>query len=164
MKLTDWSMNSFCAPAVPGLRLDGKSLVIDCANGAASAIARELFEQFGGKLRLTHIHPNGRNINAACGALHPEVVAKETKELGADIGITFDGDADRVLFADALGHVVNGDALLLLAARDLQSRRQLKNDVVVATTMSQTWASKQRCAAMESRCCARRWETSTCCR
>jgi phosphoglucosamine mutase len=126
----------FLRAAVPGLRLDGKSLVIDCANGAASAIARELFEQFGGKLRLTHIHPNGRNINAACGALHPEVVAKETKELGADIGITFDGDADRVLFADALGHVVNGDALLLLAARDLQSRRQLKNDVVVATTMS----------------------------
>ncbi len=122
--------------AVPGLRLTGKSIVIDCANGAASAIAPELFEEFGGTLHLTHTQPNGRNINAACGALHPEVVAEEAKSLGADYGVTFDGDADRVLFADANGHVANGDALLLLAARDLQTQGQLNNNLLVATTMS----------------------------
>jgi phosphoglucosamine mutase len=126
----------FLRAAVPGLRLEGKSIVIDCANGAASAIAPELFEEFGGTHYLTHISPNGRNINAECGALHPEVVAREVKEMGADIGITFDGDADRVLFADAHGRVVNGDAVLLLAARDLHARGELKNGVVVATTMS----------------------------
>ena len=126
----------FLRAAVPGLRLDEKSVVIDCANGAASAIAPELFREFGGTLHLTHTQPNGRNINAECGALHPEVVAKETKELGADFGVTFDGDADRVLFADAFGNVINGDALLLLAARDLKSRGELHNNTVVATTMS----------------------------
>ena len=126
----------FLRAAVPGLRLDGKSIVIDCANGAASAIAPELFAEFGGTLHFTHTSPNGRNINAECGALHPEVVAKETKMLGADIGVTFDGDADRVLFADALGNVINGDALLLLAGRELHGRGELKNNTVVATTMS----------------------------
>ncbi len=122
--------------AVPGLRLDGKSVVIDCANGAASAIAPELFTELGGTLRLTHVTPDGRNINAACGALHPDVVAKEVTAFAADIGITFDGDADRVLFADQNGRVVNGDAVMLLAARDLQRSGMLKNDLVVATTMS----------------------------
>ena len=122
--------------AVPGLRLDNKTIVIDCANGAASAIAPELFEEFGGTLHLTHTQPNGRNINADCGALYPGIVAAEVKSYGADYGVTFDGDADRVLFADAKGNVVNGDALLLLAARDLQSRGELNQNVVVATTMS----------------------------
>ena len=122
--------------AVPGLRLDGKTVVIDCANGAASAIAPELFTELGGTLRFTHVTPDGRNINAACGALHPDVVAKEVTAFAADIGITFDGDADRVLFADQNGRVVNGDAVMLLAARDLQRSGMLKNDLVVATTMS----------------------------
>jgi len=126
----------FLRTAVPNLRLDGLRLVLDCANGAASAIAPELFDQLGGTIHLTHISPDGRNINADCGALHPEVVAHETKALHADIGVTFDGDADRALFADANGKVVNGDAVLLLAARDLQERKLLKGDVVVATTMS----------------------------
>ncbi len=127
---------TYLRAAVPGLRLDGKSIVVDCANGAASAIAPELFEEFGGTLHLTHTAPNGHNINAECGALYPAVVAAEVKQLGADFGVTFDGDADRVLFADAMGNVVNGDALLLLAARELQARGELKNNLVVATTMS----------------------------
>ena len=80
--------------------------------------------------------PNGRNINENCGALHPEVVARETKSLGADLGITFDGDADRALFADAQGRVVNGDAVMLVAARDMQTKGELAGDLVVATTMS----------------------------
>lgn len=122
--------------AVPSLHLHGKTVVVDCANGAASAIAPELFATLGGTLHLTHSHPDGRNINEHCGALHPAVVALETAERKADIGITLDGDADRALFADARGNVVNGDAVLLLAARDLQARGSLKDNTVVATTMS----------------------------
>ena len=127
---------NFLRAAVPNLDLDGLQLVLDCANGAASAIAPELFAQLGGNIHLTHIVPDGRNINANCGALHPEVVAAETKSLKADIGVTFDGDADRALFADANGKVINGDAVLLLAARDLRARKLLKGSLVVATTMS----------------------------
>jgi len=126
----------FLRGAVPALRLDGLQVVLDCANGAASAIAPELFAQLGGTIHLTHAHPDGRNINAQCGALHPEVVAAEVKSLRADVGVTFDGDADRALFADAQGRVVNGDAVMLLAARDMQARQLLRNDLVVATTMS----------------------------
>src|SRR5579859_7717447 len=111
-------------------------VVLDCANGAASAIAPVLFAHLGARAQLTHASPNGRNINDGCGALHPAVVAKETKQLGAEIGITFDGDADRALFADAHGKVVNGDAVMLLAARDMKERSVLRNGTVVATTMS----------------------------
>ncbi|HWF67682.1 MAG TPA: phosphoglucosamine mutase [Acidobacteriaceae bacterium] len=126
----------FLRSQVPDLRLDGKTIVIDCANGAASAIAPELFQHFGGKLVLTHIQPDGRNINAQCGALHPEIVAKEVLANKADLGITFDGDADRALFADEQGQVVNGDAILLITARDLLARDLLGTPTVVATTMS----------------------------
>ncbi|HTV14579.1 MAG TPA: phosphoglucosamine mutase [Acidobacteriaceae bacterium] len=126
----------FLRAAVPGLDLKGLSVVLDCANGAASAIAPDLFGHLGGTTHLTHVSPNGRNINDACGALHPAVVAAETKSLGADLGVTFDGDADRAMLADAHGNVVNGDAVMLLAARDLHERSLLRNAVVVATTMS----------------------------
>ena len=126
----------FLRSAVPELRLDGLKVVLDCANGAASAIAPELFARLGGTVHLTHAKPDGRNINAQCGALHPEVVAAETKAMRADVGVTFDGDADRAMFADAHGRVVNGDAVMLLAARDMKARGLLRNDIVVATTMS----------------------------
>ena len=120
----------------PALDLTGLRLVVDCANGAASAIAPDLFTRLGARVDVTHAAPTGRNINADCGALHPEIVAAETLKWGADIGITFDGDADRALFADAHGKVVNGDGVLLLAARDLQHRGELNQHKVVATTMS----------------------------
>jgi len=126
----------FLRSAFPGLNLNGLRVVLDCANGAASAIAPELFAHLGGTIHLTHASPDGRNINANCGALHPEIVAAETKNLKADLGVTFDGDADRAMFADAHGHVVNGDAIMLLAARDMKKRGLLRNDTVVATTMS----------------------------
>ncbi|HEY0784280.1 MAG TPA: phosphoglucosamine mutase [Acidobacteriaceae bacterium] len=122
--------------AVPGLTLAGVHVVLDCANGAASAIASELFAGLGGRVELTHVSPDGRNINAGCGALHPEIVAAETKARGAAMGVTVDGDADRALFADADGRVVNGDAVLLLAARALKADGSLAGDLVVATTMS----------------------------
>jgi phosphoglucosamine mutase len=127
---------AFLRNVVPRLNLAGKRIVIDCANGAAAVIASELFPALGGEIHLTHVTPNGRNINENCGALHPEVVARETKSLGADLGITFDGDADRALFADAQGRVVNGDAVMLVAARDMQTKGELAGNLVVATTMS----------------------------
>jgi phosphoglucosamine mutase len=126
----------FLLAAVPGLSLDGRRIVIDCANGAASSVAPQLFADLGGEFIVTHASPDGRNINENCGALHPEVVAAQVKYRRASMGITFDGDADRALFADENGCVVNGDAVLLLAGRDLQTRGLLTNSTVVATTMS----------------------------
>jgi phosphoglucosamine mutase len=111
-------------------------VVVDCANGAASSIAPELFTRCGLQAEFTHSKPDGRNINENCGALHPEVVAREVVARGADLGICFDGDADRALFADHNGNVVNGDAVMLLLARELKQRGELANDTVVATTMS----------------------------
>jgi len=127
---------SFLLAAVPGLSLDGRRIVVDCANGAASSVAPQLFSDLGGEVIITHASPNGRNINEACGALHPEIVAAQVKHHNASMGITFDGDADRALFADENGCVVNGDAVLLLAGRDLQARGLLTNSTIVATTMS----------------------------
>jgi phosphoglucosamine mutase len=115
-------------------------VVADCANGAATAEAPELFRAL--KINTTFLHsaPDGQNINENCGALHPEVVAgfvADSDNQGRfDVGITFDGDADRALFCDAHGRVVNGDAVLLVAAREMQSRGTLVNATVVATTMS----------------------------
>jgi phosphoglucosamine mutase len=111
-------------------------VVVDCANGAACAEAPEVFRLCGIQPEFIHIEPNGRNINANCGALHPDVVAREVVARGADFGICFDGDADRALFADHRGNVVNGDAVMLLLARDLKQRGRLPGDTVVATTMS----------------------------
>jgi len=140
------------APSLPGdpaLRLDYLNwlartiagaerlrLVVDCANGAASTVAPEIFKRSGAQVEFTHRTPDGRNINENCGALHPEIVAREVVSRNADLGICFDGDADRALFADCNGHVVNGDAVMLLLARELKQRGELANDTVIATTMS----------------------------
>lgn len=113
-------------------------VLVDCANGAATAEAPELFRTLGVQATFIHISPDGKNINERCGALHPEVLGKEIVHLGGkfDLGVTFDGDADRALFCDAKGHVVNGDAVLLAAARDMKAQGKLKADTVVSTTMS----------------------------
>src|SRR5579862_4137817 len=118
--------------------LSGLRLLVDCANGAATAEAPELFRARGIKATFLHASPDGKNINQNCGALHPQTLAHAiTDKKGQfDLGVTFDGDADRALFSDAEGRVVNGDAVLLLAARDFQSRGLLKNSTIVATTMS----------------------------
>jgi phosphoglucosamine mutase len=126
----------FLLAAVPGISLDNRHIVLDCANGAASSVAPQLFESLHGTVDVTHASPDGRNINEHCGALHPEIVAAQVKVSGASMGITFDGDADRALFADENGNVVNGDAIMLACARDLQARGELANNLVVATTMS----------------------------
>ncbi len=113
-------------------------VLVDCANGAASNIARIVFRDCGIGADFLHIDPTGRNINAGCGALHPEHVAQTIAAAKGkyDLGITFDGDADRALFSDAAGRVVNGDGILLLAARDMKTHVMLHNETVVATTMS----------------------------
>ncbi len=126
----------FLIDCVPGLSLTGLVLVADCANGAAAAVAPELFRRLSGDVTLLNITPDGRNINDGCGALHPEFVASEVQSRGADLGLTFDGDADRCMLAGARLNVINGDAILLMAARDLKSRGLLTGDLVVATTMS----------------------------
>jgi phosphoglucosamine mutase len=126
----------FLLDAVPGLSLKGLRIVADCANGAASAIAPELFRRLGGNVTLLNIEPDGRNINEGCGALHPQWVAAEAESRGASMGLTFDGDADRCMLAGAHNNVINGDAILLMAARDLKARALLTGDIVVATTMS----------------------------
>lgn len=111
-------------------------VVVDCANGAASNIAPEVFKLCGVDAEFIHNSPNGRNINQNCGALHPDVVAREVGSRNADLGICFDGDADRALFADHRGVTVNGDAVMLMLARQLKQQSELAHDVVVATTMS----------------------------
>jgi phosphoglucosamine mutase len=126
----------FLLASVPGLQLKAQRVVADCANGAAAAVAPELFRRIGGDVTLLNIAPNGRNINDGCGALHPTWVAAEVKKRHVDVGLTFDGDADRCMLADGHGNVINGDAILLMAARDLQTRGLLAGDLVVATTMS----------------------------
>jgi phosphoglucosamine mutase len=111
---------------------------VDCANGAATAEAPEVFRALKVSTTFLHCAPDGQNINENCGALHPETVAGFVagKPGQFDVGVTFDGDADRALFCDARGRVVNGDAVLLVAARDMQARGTLANATVVATTMS----------------------------
>jgi phosphoglucosamine mutase len=113
-------------------------VLVDCANGAATAEAPELFRACGVQASFLHAAPDGKNINEGCGALHPDNVARNiAASKGAyDLGVTFDGDADRALFSDAQGNVVNGDAVLLLCARDMKTRGVLAGDTVVATTMS----------------------------
>jgi phosphoglucosamine mutase len=113
-------------------------VLVDCANGAATAEAPELFRSLGIQATFIHISPDGTNINEGCGALHPETIGKVVADSKGqfDLGVTFDGDADRALFCDAAGRVINGDGVLLAAARDLRTQGKLKNDTVVSTTMS----------------------------
>jgi phosphoglucosamine mutase len=113
-------------------------VLVDCANGAAAAEAPELFRDLGVTATFVHVSPDGRNINEGCGALHPETLGATVAQSAGqfDLGVTFDGDADRSLFCDAEGRVVNGDAVLLVAARDLRAQGRLRADTVVATTMS----------------------------
>jgi phosphoglucosamine mutase len=126
----------FLLDCVPGLQLRDLHIVADCANGAAAAVAPQLFKRLQGDVTLLNTTPNGRNINEGCGALHPEWVAKEVQHRKAAIGLTFDGDADRCMLTGSRNNIINGDAILLMSARDLKKRDLLTGDLVVATTMS----------------------------
>ena len=119
-----------------GMSLEGVRLVLDCANGASSDIAPGLFRQLGATVTTINNTPDGRNINLSCGSLHPEALQAEVVKQYADLGVAFDGDADRALFVDANGRLINGDASLWVFARHLRIRHALHHDTVVATVMS----------------------------
>ncbi|MFM8999111.1 MAG: phosphoglucosamine mutase, partial [Actinomycetota bacterium] len=117
-------------------RLDGLRIVVDCANGAASHVAPRALAALGAEVHAIHDAPDGSNINLACGALHPEVVAAEVRRTGADAGVAFDGDADRALFADRGGAVIDGDQVLAACAIAMREAGTLAGDTVVATVMA----------------------------
>lgn len=119
-----------------GISLNGLRMVIDCANGAASNIAPQLFERLGAAVTSINNNPDGRNINLGCGSLHPEALQSEVLKQDAALGVALDGDADRSLFVDAKGQLVNGDAVLWVLAKYLRARDQLRENTVVATVMS----------------------------
>lgn len=118
------------------LRLDNFRIAIDCANGAASRFAPPLFDSLGAAVEVISCTPDGRNINENCGALHMAALQQLVREGGFDVGIAFDGDADRALFVDSNGNLVDGDFTLLLLADSLQARGKLKGNAVVSTVMS----------------------------
>ncbi len=111
-------------------------LVIDCANGSATQIAPRLFDQIGAQVEWLSTSPDGRNINLNCGSLHLESLQQRVLETGADMGIAFDGDADRALFVSSSGKVVDGDTVLFLAGSSLKRAGKLPGDLIVATVMS----------------------------
>ena len=119
-----------------GMSLDGLHIALDCANGAASALAPKLFERLGARVEVINASPDGRNINEDCGSLHLEGLQKIVVERGLDLGIAFDGDADRALFVDSSGALVDGDAVILALADYLKSQGRLAGDIVVTTVMS----------------------------
>jgi phosphoglucosamine mutase len=116
--------------------LAGMRLVIDCGNGAASALAPELFRETGAEVTAVCNEPNGRNINLGCGTLHLERLRETVLERKADAGVAFDGDADRALMVSSSGRIVDGDAIMLIAARRLQLDGHLPRNIVVSTVMS----------------------------
>ncbi len=111
-------------------------VVLDCANGASSAVAPEVLNELGFHVVAIHHAPDGKNINAGCGSLHPQSLARTVVEVKADIGIAYDGDADRALWVDEKGRVLNGDHTLFVIARYMKEKRRLKSGSIVATTMS----------------------------
>lgn len=119
-----------------GLDLTGKRIVLDCANGAASALAPELFRHFGAKVIAIHCDPDGRNINRDCGSLHLEHLQERVAQESADLGVAFDGDADRSLFVNDKAEIVDGDAVLWVMARYLKAHGKLESGKVIATVMS----------------------------
>src|SRR5215212_7745502 len=119
-----------------GLNLQELTMVVDCANGASSNLAPALFSQLGAKVIAINASPDGRNINRDCGSLHIDSLRQKVVSERADLGVAFDGDADRSLFVDAAGNYVDGDATLWALATHLQSHGRLKDNTVVATVMS----------------------------
>ncbi len=116
--------------------LDGMKIALDCANGAAYRVAPAVFEELGAKVYPVGVNPDGMNINQDCGSLYPENIRETVLKTGADIGISFDGDADRVVFVDHDGHLLDGDKTLALCALHLKEKGMLLKNTVVATIMS----------------------------
>jgi phosphoglucosamine mutase len=127
----------FLTELVPrGMPLSEYRLVVDCAHGAALRVAPRLLKELGIEAVILHANPTGRNINLACGSLHPEAMAAETRSRSADLGVAFDGDADRAIFATAEGSVIDGDHVLFATAPYFKLQGRLKTNAVVGTLMS----------------------------
>lgn len=118
------------------VRLDGIKLVVDCANGAASKIAPVVLSQLGAEVHAIYDEPDGININSLCGSTYPQNLQEYVIELGADLGLAFDGDADRLIAVDEHGEIVDGDQMLVICGLDMKKRGLLKKDTVVGTIMS----------------------------
>lgn len=126
----------FAKHTADNVPLHGLKVVVDCGHGAAYFIAPLIFKELGAEVITTGIQPDGLNINSGCGALNPENAGELVRRFNADLGISFDGDADRVIFTDANGQVVSGDRILALCAIGLKEQGRLKKDTLVATVMS----------------------------
>jgi phosphoglucosamine mutase len=126
----------FAKHTADNVPLHGLKIVVDCGHGAAYFIAPLIFKELGAEVITTGIQPDGLNINSGCGALNPENAGELVRRFNADLGISFDGDADRVIFTDANGQVVSGDRILALCAIGLKEQGKLKKDTLVATVMS----------------------------
>jgi phosphoglucosamine mutase len=127
-----FAKNSFPAD----LTLDGIKLVLDCANGAAYKVAPLIFQELGAQLLTIGVNPNGKNINTDCGSLNPELLREKVLESGADLGIALDGDADRVIFCDEKGTIIDGDIIIAICAREMIEKGKLKGNAIITTLMS----------------------------
>lgn len=131
------SYNSFLYNTLPSdTSFKGLTVVLDCANGATCRLAPEIFSELGARVEALAIHPDGKNINAACGSEHPDMLIERVLKAGADLGLAFDGDGDRLIAVDEKGGILSGDQILAICARDLKQKGLLKNDLVVSTVMS----------------------------
>lgn len=124
------------AALLPQAKLSGMKIVLDCANGASSKLAPRLFRSVGAEVVAMNDAPDGRNINANCGSLHPDAMQKRVVAEKAALGIAFDGDADRAIFSSASGRLVDGDGVLLAMGRYMKAKRTLKGGTIVGTTMA----------------------------
>lgn len=127
-----FAKNSFPAD----LTLEGIKLVLDCANGAAYKVAPLIFQELGAQLLTIGVNPNGKNINTDCGSLNPELLREKVLESGADLGIALDGDADRVVFCDEKGNIIDGDKIIAICAREMIEKGKLKGNAIITTLMS----------------------------
>ena len=118
------------------ISLEGIKVVLDCANGAASQAAPEVFKRLGATVYPMYNDPDGTNINDNCGSTHPTNLARKVAEMGADVGLAFDGDSDRLIAVDSHGSIVDGDQIMAICAVDMKKRGILKKDTLCATVMS----------------------------
>ncbi len=124
------------AKETTGVRLDGLHIVVDCAQGASFVVAPTVLRELGATVSAYYHEPDGNNINENCGSTHPERLCELVRELGADIGLAFDGDADRLIAVDERGKIVNGDQVMCICANHLKQQGRLRNNTLVTTIMS----------------------------
>ncbi|HEV7842909.1 MAG TPA: phosphoglucosamine mutase, partial [Pyrinomonadaceae bacterium] len=135
-QLRERYLNYLAESVAAGLSLEGLSIVVDCANGAAFELAPAIFKRLGARVAVINAEPDGRNINLDCGSQHMEGLRRKVFEEGADLGVAYDGDADRALFVNSRGEAVDGDAVMWAMAQVMYERGELTDGLVIATVMS----------------------------